>query len=326
MQATRITKPGEIVFVEIRDQAPRDGQVVVRPLCLSLCGSDVFHLFHMAAEEYPQPVGSSGHEMVGIVEKVGRGVAGIKEGELALTLSPPHTAMTEQYVAEAECVLPIPRDRPIEELLMAQQLGTVIYAARRLPNLVGQSAAVIGQGSAGILWAQLLRRLGCGRIMVMDVVDSRVEAGRRFGADLAFNNSRTDAVTEIRGATGGRLADLVVEAAGEVESINLAAHLVREKGILFFFGVPHARSFAFDYWTFYRTYAQTFSSGAAMLESGKGSFRLAIDLIARRDVDVRGMVTHRLPFRDVARAFELAHTRTDGALKVMVEIPQGAKR
>lgn len=321
MKASRIVARGKVAFVDVAVPEPGPGHVVVRPLCLSLCGSDIYHLLYLDEEAYPEPVGSSGHEMIGVVERVGKGVTGLRAGELALTLSPNHTAMTERYLTDAEYVIPLPEGPQLEDLLMAQQLGTVIYAARRLPNLVGAVAAVIGQGSAGILWAQVLRRHGCRAVAVMDLLDARVEAGRRYGADLSFNNARRDPVEVIRELTGGAGADIVVEAAGEPDAINLAARLVRERGTLYFFGVPRARSFVFDYSSFFRCYATTLSTSGAMLEPRKGSFRMALDLIAKRAVDVRGMVTHRVAFRDLESAYELARTGDDGAIKVLVQMP-----
>ncbi len=321
MKASRIVARGAVAFVDIAEQEPVEGQVVVRPLCLSLCGSDIYHLLYLEDAAYPEPVGSSGHEMIGVVQRVAKGVDGLHVGQLALTLSPNHTAMTERYCTAAEYVLPLPDGPRLEELLMAQQLGTVLYAARRLPNLVGAVAAVIGQGSAGILWAQVLRRHGCRSVVVMDLLDARVEAGRRYGADAAFNNARRDPVSAIRELTGGAGADIVVEAAGEPDAINLAARLVRERGTLYYFGIPRSRTFLFDYFAFFRTYASTLSTSGAMLEPHKGSFRMALELIAKGAVDVRGMVTHRVAFRDLERAYELARTGADGAIKVLVEMP-----
>jgi L-iditol 2-dehydrogenase len=321
MKAARIVRPGEVAFVEISPKAPGPGEVIVRPVCLSLCGSDTHYYAHMPADAYPQPVGASGHEMIGVVEAVGDGVTGISPGQTTMTLSPDQTAMTQQYCAEARYVLPLPKGLPLDELLMAQQLGTVIYSARRLPNVVGATAVVIGQGSAGIFWAQMLRRLGSSRLIVMDLLDSRVEAGRRFGADRSFNNGTTDPEEAVREATDGRGADVVIEAAGEPESISLAARLVRKRGILFFFGIPRMNAFTFDFSSFFRSYATTFSHGGAMVEPDRGSFLLAFDLIARRGVDVRGMVTHRVAFKDLSRAYELARTGAEGAVKVMIEMP-----
>ena len=294
MKAARIVRPGEVAFVEVQANTPGPGEVIVRPICLSLCGSDITHYRYLSEDSYPQPAGVSGHEMIGIVEAVGNGVSGIVPGEPALTLSPDQNAMTECYCTKAEYVLPLPEGPSFEDLLMAQQLGTVVYSARRVPNIVGATAAIIGQGSAGIFWAQMLRRLGCRRVIVMDLRDARVEAGRRFGADLSFNNGKRDPKEAVAESTGGLGADIVVEAAGEADATNLAARLVRERGILYYFGIPRSRSFVFDYATFFSSYAMTFSTSGSMREPGKGSFRVALDLIARGDVDVRGMVTHRV--------------------------------
>ena len=48
---------------------------------------------------------------------------------------------------------------------MAQQLGTVIFGAKRLPNLLGQTCVVMGQGSAGLFWNFVLKHLGADRVI-----------------------------------------------------------------------------------------------------------------------------------------------------------------
>jgi L-iditol 2-dehydrogenase len=228
--------------------------------------------------------------------------------------------MMERVVAPAACVIPLPEGAPAEELLMAQQLGTVLYAARFLPSMLGRTAAVIGQGSAGLLWNRVLRRLGAARVIAMDITEARAQAALRFGATHSLNNSRVDALSVVRELTGGELADLVVEACGEPAGINLAVALVRVGGRIQFFGVPHQGDFAFDYWTLFRKYCTTHSTGRSSFEPDKWHFRLALDLLASREVDVRGMVTHRFPFERAAEAYDLAHTRRDGALKVVVDM------
>ena len=100
---------------------------------------------------------------------------------------------------------------------------------------------------------------------------------------------------------------------------------MRQRGILYYFGIPHTPGFRFDFETFFRAYATTFSTSGAMLEPGKGSFRLALELISRGSVDVRGMITHRIPFEDLPKAYELARTGADGAVKVLVEMPGAAE-
>src|SRR5258708_3463680 len=72
-----------------------------------------------------------------------------------------------------------------EALLMAQQLGTVIFAlARFWSGPPGETATVIGAGSAGLHFAQLLRRAGFAHVVVADLHAHRLEAARAIGADV----------------------------------------------------------------------------------------------------------------------------------------------
>ncbi len=321
LRAVRITGPGRFEFVEIEPPRPGPGQVLVRPLYLAICGSDIFKLHYESVDSYPRPVGTTGHEMVGVVESIGEGVGGIEAGITALVLAPDHDAMSERFVAEAEWVLPLRDNRSPVEYLMAQQLGTVIYACRRLPSLVGMSAAIVGQGSVGLFFAAFLKRLGVARIIAMDVVSDRLRLSKSFGVDEAVNNRSSDPERAVREFTAGAMADIVVEAAGEVSSINLAPNLVRPHGIVVLFGIPHEQRFEFDYWSFFRRYATTITSGGAMLEPEKRSFRLALDLIDSGAIDVGSMVSHRIPFDRVGEAYEIARTKRDGAQKVVVIMP-----
>jgi threonine dehydrogenase-like Zn-dependent dehydrogenase len=206
---------------------------------------------------------------------------------------------------------------------MGQQLGTVLYAARFLPTMLGRTAVVIGQGSAGLCWDRVLRRLGAARVVALDITEARVQAALRFGATHTLNNSRLDsaaAVKAVKEINGGDLPDLVVEACGEPSGINLAIALVRVGGRIQFFGVPHEVGFPLDYWNLFRKYCTTHSTGRSSFEPDKWHFRLALELIASREVDVQGMVTHHLPLDRAAEAYELARTRDDGALKVVVDM------
>jgi len=308
---------GELVQTPAPQLAP--GHALVRIEHVALCGSDLRRLYYPRPEDLPLPVGAPGHELIGTIEAVD-GADSLRVGDRALILAPEENAMIERCLAPASCVLPLPPGRPAEELLMAQQLGTVLYAAKFLPAAVGSTAAVIGQGSAGLLWDRVLRRLGAARVVALDLTEARVQAALRFGATHAINNSRTDAVQAVKDITGGELPDLVVEACGEPSGINLAIALVRVGGRIQFFGVPHGAGFPLDYWTLFRKYCTTHSTGRSSFEADKGHFRLALELIASGEVDVSGMVTHRFPFERVAEAYELARTREDGALKVVVDM------
>lgn len=321
MRATQVIGPGQVEFVEAPAPTLKPGHALVRTMLLSLCGSDVHLVYYAQPHEYPLPVGTSGHEMIGMVVAVDAPGYAIQPGDVALTLAPYQEAMAEYYLAPAEDVLVLPGGRPLEHFLMAQQLGTVIYACKRLPNLMGKDVVVIGQGSAGLFFDAMCRRMGAERVIGMDVVDARVAAGLKFGATHVLNNAKEDALKAVERITEGKLADVVIEAAGEVEAINLTPQLVKVGGHLLFFGVPRAYEFSFDFWTLFRKYCYTTSSGASAFEPGRKSFRMALDLIASGAIDVAPMLTHRFPFERVREAYELAKMREDGVIKIVIEMP-----
>ena len=121
--------------------------------------------------------------------------------------------------------------------------------------------------------------------------------------------------------TGGKLADLVIEAACEVDAINLL-QLVRVGGHVLFFGVPRAYTFEFDFWSLFRKYGYITSSGVSNVEPGRTSFKMAVNLIAQGAIDVSPLLTHHIPFERVGDAYELARTRGYGVIKVVKEMPR----
>jgi L-iditol 2-dehydrogenase len=322
MRAVHIVAPGQPEFVEVPVPLPGPGQALVRPRLVALCGSDVRVVFYSPREEYPFAVGRNGHEIIARVEALNGHLDGVQVGDLVLALIPGELGMAEYCVTGLDNLLPLPPGKPLEHLLMAQQLGTVIYASKRLPNVVGQDGVVIGQGSAGLFFDALLRRLGMERVIALDVKDARLDAALQLGATHVVNNERTDPLAAVQEITGSRLADLVVEAAGEPETINLMPHLVKQNGCLFSFGVPRGpHSFMFDYFAMFRKRCHWVSSDGTVAEPGRASIRQALGMIARGEIDVSPLVTHRFPFERVCEAYELARSRDDGAVKVVVEMP-----
>ncbi|MCA9231409.1 MAG: zinc-binding dehydrogenase [Planctomycetales bacterium] len=321
MKAVQIVARGHAEFVEVPKPQVKPGHVLVRTSLLSLCGSDI-HMLHYAPEAiYPCAPGTTGHEMVGIVEEVGQDVSGVQVGDRVLALAPGHLAMCEYYLAEMKYVIPLPPDLPLEELLQAQQLGTVIYACQRLPNLIGKNVVVIGQGSAGLWYNFQLRRMGAQRVIALDMEEYRLQLSKQYGATHTVNNSRQEPVEAVRSIIGGELADVVVEAAGEIDAINLTIDLVRKYGEILYFGLPRAQNFQFNYEDFFHKCCRANTIVGAAVEENQTSTRIALDLITSGVADAKPLITHHFPFADLLEAYETHRQRADGAVKIVIEMP-----
>lgn len=324
MRAVHVPRRGVVSLVDAPTPSPKPGEALIRAKLLSICGSDLNRLFHLSDAEYPLPIGAPGHEVIGEVVEVrsseGRLVDHPRGDALAL-LPAAENAMAEYVCVPTENVVPLPLGVAPERLLMGQQLGTVIYALRKIPEAGHRSAVVIGQGSAGLFFDAMLRRRGVQQVIAMDLVDERVAAAGHFGATEAFTSTRHNPVAVVQDATAGAMADLVVEASGDTAAINLAPKLVRPGGHLMYFGIPHEREFQFDFYNFFRAYCITVSSGASSTSPDKSHTREALEHIAAGRVDVSPMLTHRFSLAEVETAYRLAEERTDGIIKAVIEMP-----
>jgi threonine dehydrogenase-like Zn-dependent dehydrogenase len=322
MKAVQVVARGKAIFVDVPTPKLQPGHVLVRTRRLSLCGSDI-RMLHFAPEDaYPFPPGTTGHEMVGVIDEIDAPGAPFQIGDNVLALAPSHQAMAEFFLAPVEHVIPLPSGIPIEQLLQSQQLGTVLFACRLLPNLTGKTVAVIGQGSAGLFFNFQLRQMGAAQVIAFDTEPFRLNRSLNFGATHTIHNAGLDPCEAIRQINGGELADVVVEAAGDVSAINLAIDLVRKGGDILYFGYPRGQTIPFNFDVLFHKCCRAQTIVGATVEPNQASTRKAIDLIATRQIDVSQLITHRMPFANVLGAYELHRTRGDKCVKIVIEMPE----
>lgn len=313
---------GRMVFVEAPIEPLRDGDLLVRSRYASICGSDL-HVVNHGVETDPEQwaPGYPGHEGVGEVAE--SRAAGFAPGDQVLLVPPVPQArcFAEWQRVRASSAIRLDGARPpLDEVLMAQQLGTVLFAARQHPTDVeGRTVVVIGQGSAGMFWAWWLKRAGAARVIVADRSPSRLAVAAHFGADVLVD-ARVDDLTEaVLDHTAGEGADFVVEAVGRKETLLQSISCCRTGGRMFWFGLPDTTDpVPIDFRTFFRRKLTAVSTYGAQAEPGLASFRAALDHIRRGDIDVRPLLSHVLPVEEIDAAFQLADTCDDGVLKVSI--------
>ena len=131
---------------------------------------------------------------------------------------------------DPQFLLRLPTDVPQSHLLMAQQLGTVVFGTRKLPSLVGKTVAILGQGSVGLFHDFMLRRIGAHRIIAIEPVKERREHAERMGVDDVIDVTGQRATDAVLDLTDGEGADLVVEGVGSTDTLNQSLQLVKPLG------------------------------------------------------------------------------------------------
>lgn len=315
------------------------GELLVRVQASGICGSDVMEWYRL--EKAPTVLG---HEVAGEIVQVGEGVQRFSEGDRMVVthhvpcnachycLSGHHTVCDTlrttsfdpggfaEYLRVPAInvdrgVFKLPEGVSFEEASFAEPLACVLRGQQRANAQPGQSVIVLGSGLAGLLHINLARTLGAGRIVATDVVDYRLEAARKFGADFAFS-ARDDVPARLREVNDGRLADLVIVCTGAPPALNQALQSVDRGGTVLFFAPtePGVNISVSVNDTFFRndTTLTTTYAGAP------GNLASALELIRARSVRVSEMITHRLGLAEAGLGFKLTAEAQD-SLKVIVE-------
>ena len=324
MKAVQIIARGQCAFVEAPKPSLQPGTAIVKARRLALCGSDIRHIHYLPDDRYPSPIGETGHEMVGIIEAIdpafdGDG-GGVAVGETVLCLAPDHRAMQEYYRAPIDRLLPFPAGTPLEQAVQAQQFGTVLFAAKHLPDLRGKTVAVIGQGSAGLWFNYALQQRGAAKVIALDLKAYRLAYSKRFGASDTLHNVDIPIADALRDLNGGELPDVVIEAAGEEAAIRLAIEVVRENGFILYFGVPRFETMDFPIFDLFWKSLTARSNVGTIKEPAHASTRQALQLISDGRVPVADMITHTFKFADVMEAYELHRIQDEGAVKIVIDM------
>ena len=320
MLAMQALNKGDVRIVEVPVPTPSDGQVLVKMELASICGSDLHIVdYGWLVDEYPLRPGYPGHEGIGTV--VNANGTELTDGDRVLVTPAIWDSLSfAEYQALGTnflTVLPEATDQQPDHLLMAQQLGTVIFAARELPALNGETVVVIGQGSAGLFHDYWLRRMGAGRIITVEPNKPRREAGRMFDVDDVLDVTGQAAVDAVLDLTNGVGADLIVDAVGGGDTLNQAISMVKPAGHVHIFGLPSSYDkVPFDLGGFFMKRVKVSNTFGAQDEPGLPAFREALDLIEQGEIDMAPFVTDVFPLERVDEALALAHEPSGGTLKV----------
>ena len=322
MKAAVLEGLSDINCREVQAPEPETGRVLVRMLMSSICGTDLHYVYHgWPRNNWPLPPGSPGHEGVGIV--IDNGGTDFTVGQRVLTVPNIWEArnFAEVQLVSAHFLIPLPENIEVAHLLMAQQLGTVIFAARELPALNGGTVAVLGQGSAGLFHDFWLKRIGAERVITVEPNEDRRAAGNIFGVDDGIDVTGEPAVKAVLELTDGAGADLIVDAVGGNVTLNQAVKMAKANGHIHIFGLPTTHELVpVDLGAIFLKRLNLTSTFGAQDEPGLTAFREALGLIERGEIDMAPFVTHVFPLEQAKDAFTLAHEPSDGALKVSLSM------
>lgn len=331
MKALVYLGPRRMELQEARDPDPEAGEVVLETAAAAICGSDL-HGFREASPRRVPPL-VMGHEAVGRIVAVGTGVDPARLGERAVlrpilacgACEPCRLGRTnlcargrlvgrdlagafaERLAVPASAAVPISAVVPDELATLTEPLANAVHVTARSVG-AGDDVLVIGAGPIGALMVRMALEHGARRAFVADPVAGRRELARAQGA---IPLESEDPATELLERTGGRGADVVIDAAGLEPTWALGLRAVRPGGRIeaVGLGAPAGR---IDFFTVVGKEV-TVTGSFAWTEP---DFARALELVEQGAIDTAGWFT-RLPLADGQRAFEEL-VDTTGRFKVVL--------
>ena len=318
MKAGQIVARHQIEIVSVPDLSiadQRTGTLLVKPYRGAICGSDIPY-FTLQHPSYPLPLGQSLHECIGFV--VDSKSSRFKEGDEVLSVPIGQTGLAEYFISNDQLTVHLsPSDRP-SEMLMSQPLGTVIWACRKLGNLVHQNVVVFGQGPMGQVFNRFVSNLGAKTIIAIDLLPYRLEVSKKMHATHTIDVSKENLVEKVREITNGQMADLVIEVVGhQTHTINTCIDLVKRNGTILAFGVPD--ELVYEHFSYGDLFRQNIRLISSVIPDAQADYPLAMDMIAQNRIDVAPILTHHLSFDEAQYGFELFTFRQEEAIKVILD-------
>ena len=255
MKAMKFPEAGKAEIVEVPVPTPGAGEVLVRVKAAGICASDVAAF--KGTHNFRRPPVITGHELAGEIVTLGRDVSGLRVGD-RVALEPHvgcgrcdycrqdnyHECPEKRYVgvgdwigAFAEYVVatdsmchPMPVRMPFDEAAMLEPFCVGLHAVRRAEPRMGETVAILGVGTIGMMTLLAARCGGPGWIAVTDPSAAKRDLAVRCGADVALDPAREDPTTAILKATGGRGVDVVFIAAAAPGVLDQAVNICRRMG------------------------------------------------------------------------------------------------
>jgi len=331
METIVIQRPKEIKLFERDIPEPGPGEVLIKVMASGICGTDI-HIFN---GEYlgAYPV-IPGHEFSGVVMSAGNMITRFKVGDRVAV--EPNIACDncihclnnrqnfclnwqaigvtlpggmEQYVTAPEKAVFNIGDLPFEQGAFMEPLSCVVHGVERARLRLADQVAILGAGPIGNLILQMSRLQGAAHITILENNPGRAELAHQLGADLVL-----DRMEDLQPDT----YDVVIDATGVIPVMSRAIDFVRSGGTVLLFGVPPS-GLIMEIEAF-----KIFQKGLTLLSSFtsvRNSFQ-AVNLLRSGQINVKPLISHRLPLKEMANAIDMIE-RHDPQVKKVIMLPNG---
>ena len=342
MKALLLKGPGEAVVTELEKPSLGPQDVLIRSHAVGICGSDVELYRGIRPQGYYRYPIVPGHEWSGEVATVGERVRGISPGDkvvaegflfcgtcrncrMGLTnlceagyeeIGFTRTGGLAEYVAvPARLVHILPGEASLEEAALLEPAAVVAHAFLRAQPRAGDTVAIVGDGTIGLLAVQLARLFSPSTIALVGSRSERLELGRQLGATHTVNARESDPQLLIHSFFGNQGADLVFEAGNRPEGVEQAMRLARRGGTVVLEGIAGSGahlSVESD------IFALKHLAVLGIFGASSAAWTYAVQIFRAGLLNLAPLISHRFALDEYQTALDTLISRQAKMLKVLI--------
>ena len=329
-----------------------DIDVLVKVKNVGICGSDISYYYGLSPLGTPSGKGPLvlGHEFTGEVVEVGKVPKSMnlfKEGDrvvvnpvqncnacyacasgqthLCENVSVPGVTVNggfaEYCISKYTGLFKLPDDMSYAVGAFTEPFACAVNGMKKLEIEPGQTLVIIGPGPMGQMMVQLAKSTGAGKIILIGIMDYRLEMGKKNGADYIFNTKNKDSkyyVADLKKAisdlTNGRLADRAIVPTSSNDAFEQAIEITGNCAILVHFGLPNEDDVIHvPALSFHTMDKQIRATWLAPL-----SWPTAIRILEEGLINVKDLISHRYPLEETKRAIINLKSRVDNPMKAQI--------
>ena len=318
MHALVNTASGILELQQLPVPDPGEGQVRIRTLACGICATDLEMLAGWDRTGFPA---IPGHEWCGMVDAVGLGVPADLVGQPCVgdNVLPDGGEVgfehpggyAEYFLTQAANLRCLPAGTSPTTATLIEPLAVCLRGLGRLRPFAPRRTLAVGDGTIGLLMTILLLAEGAEELTVVGGVTERLAMARELGASHALGYRTPDLVAQL-----GNHFSTVIEASGTTDGMQTALACAANEAKILILG-DYADARADLRWNeLLHRELQLVGSNA-----GTGAWDEAVEFFAKAGERIGRLVTHTVPYHEYPRALDLARTRRDGAVRVVLTWP-----
>lgn len=340
-----LVTPGTMEIQETAIPIPKEDEILLKVEYVGICGSDI-HGFESGPFIPPKDPNTKiglGHECAGIVVDIGKRVTNFTVGDKVaiepgipcgkcrfcmegrynicpsvdfMATQPNYKGALTNYLTHPESLTyHLPKSMDTLEGALVEPAAVGMHAAMEAEVNPGKKIVILGAGCIGLMTLQACKIMGATEIVVVDVIDKRLEKAKELGAIQVVHGIKENVVERVKGILGEWGADIVFETAGSKITASQATQLVMRGGKIMIAGTI-SEDTPINFLSINREVKiQTVFRYA-------NNYPMTIEAIASKRLDVKSLVTDVYGYKDVQQAFEQSVNGKKEIIKAVIKISE----